>query len=53
MAQAIAAGELSGVDQGRAAVGNSVALDTFEPHRSDRWAEAVERARAWRKVAAG
>lgn len=52
MAQAIAAGELSGVDQGRAAVGNSVALDTFEPHRSDRWAEAVERSRAWRHVAA-
>jgi rhamnulokinase len=53
MAQAIAAGELSGVEEGRAAVGNSVVIDTYEPHKSDRWAEAVERARSWGGVTAG
>jgi hypothetical protein len=53
MAQAIAAGELEGIEQGRAAVGKSAVMATYEPHPSDRWVEAVERARAWSKVAAG
>jgi rhamnulokinase len=53
MAQAIAAGELAGVAEGRAAVGNSVVMETYEPRTSHRWAEAVERAGAWSKVAAG
>jgi rhamnulokinase len=47
MAQAVAVGELAGVEQGRAAVGNSVVLDNCEPRSGDRWAEAVPRARSW------
>jgi rhamnulokinase len=53
MAQAIAAGELASIEEGRGAVGNSVVIDTYEPHKSDRWAEAVERARSWGGVSAG
>lgn len=53
MAQAIAAGELEGIAEGRAAVGNSVVMDAYEPHRSDRWAEAFDRAQGWRKPPAG
>jgi rhamnulokinase len=53
MAQAIAAGELAGVEEGRAAVGNSVVIDTCEPLQGDGWAEAAQRFRAWSEVAAG
>ncbi len=53
MAQAIAAGELAGIEEGRAAVGNSVVMATYEPRTSDRWAEAAERAQAWRRPPAG
>jgi len=52
MAQAIAAGELAGIEEGRAAVGRSVTLERYEPRPSDRWAEAVERAMALRAAAA-
>jgi rhamnulokinase len=53
MAQAVAAGELADIPQGRAAVGNSVTIDTYEPHPTERWTDAVERSRAWATVAAG
>jgi rhamnulokinase len=53
MAQAVAAGELAGIPQGRVAVGNSVTIDMYEPHPSERWIEAVERSRAWATVVAG
>ncbi len=53
MAQAIAADELAGIEEGRAAVGNSVVMATHEPRTSDRWAEAAERAQAWRRPPAG
>ncbi len=52
VAQAIAAGELAGIDDGRAAVGRSVTLDTYEPRQTDRWAEVAERALAMRTPAA-
>jgi rhamnulokinase len=50
MAQAIAAGELAGIEQGRGAVGNSAVLESYEPHPSDLWADAVDRARVWSLV---
>ena len=53
MAQAIAADELAGIEEGRAAVGNSVVMATHEPRTSDRWADAAERAQAWRRPPAG
>jgi rhamnulokinase len=53
MAQAIGSGELAGIAEGRAAVGNSVAMDTYEPRKGDGWPEAVERSLAWTRVAAG
>jgi rhamnulokinase len=53
MAQAIGSGELAGIAEGRTAVGNSVAMDTYEPRQSEGWTEAVERSLAWTRVAAG
>jgi rhamnulokinase len=53
MAQAIAAGELAGIEEGRAAVGDSALTDSYEPGSGDGWAEALQRSRAWSQVAAG
>lgn len=41
MVQAIAAGELSGVGEGRAAVAASVTRDTYEPRAGGAWDEAL------------
>ena len=53
MAQAIGSGELAGIEEGRSAVGNSVAMETYEPRRNEGWTDAVERSLAWARVAAG
>ena len=53
MAQAIGAGDLAGIAEGRTAVGNSVAMDTYEPRQSEGWTDAVERSLAWTRTAAG
>ena len=45
MVQAIAAGELSGVAEGRAAVGASVTREAYEPRSGGRWDEALARLR--------
>jgi rhamnulokinase len=53
MAQAIAAGELAGLTEGREAVGRSVELERFEPTAAGSgWPEAGERMASWRGVAA-
>lgn len=41
--QAIASGEIASHSEGRAVIRGSVALETFEPQETDRWAEAYER----------
>jgi len=43
MLQAIAAGDLASVEEGRAVVRASVELEAFEPRERDRWAEAFAR----------
>jgi rhamnulokinase len=45
MVQAIAAGQLSGVAEGRAAVAASVTRDTYEPRLTGPWDEALARLR--------
>ncbi|MBM3335187.1 rhamnulokinase, partial [Candidatus Sumerlaeota bacterium] len=41
--QAIASGDLSSVEEGRAVVRSSAQLEIFEPREPDRWAEAWQR----------
>jgi rhamnulokinase len=43
MVQAIATGELDGLESGRAAVAASVTLDTYEPRSGGAWEEALAR----------
>ena len=45
MLQAIATGELEGIEAGREAVAASIALDTYEPHSSAAWEDAMARLR--------
>jgi rhamnulokinase len=40
MLQAVAVGELENIADGRASVGKSLRLETYEPRREDGWAEA-------------
>lgn len=46
MVQAIAAGALAGVADGRAAIAASVTREIYEPHPTDAWDEGVARLRA-------
>jgi rhamnulokinase len=46
MVQAIATGELGDLRQGRAAIGESVSLERYEPAPEGAWAEAVARLRS-------
>jgi rhamnulokinase len=43
MVQAVAAGHLAGLAEGRAAIAQSVECSTFAPYRDDRWDEAFSR----------
>jgi rhamnulokinase len=43
MMQAVAVGELETIDAGRASIGESLQLVTYEPRRGDGWAEARAR----------
>jgi rhamnulokinase len=52
MMQAIATGELAGIVDGRAAVGASVDLRSYEPRPGGTWAEAVARQRSLEGAAA-
>jgi len=45
LVQAIAAGELNGLAEGRAAVAASVTLDTYEPQSGAAWDAALTRLR--------
>ena len=51
MVQAIAAGDLSGVAEGRAAVAASVTREIYEPRPTDAWDEGVARLRALTRAA--
>ncbi len=47
MLQAVATGHLSSVNQGRAAIAQSINCNEFTPHRSDAWDEAYSRFKAF------
>lgn len=46
MIQAVAAGHLSGIDQGRQAIAASIQLSIFDPHPSNAWEEGYQRFQA-------
>lgn len=46
MMQAVATGQVSNLDEGRAAIAQSIQCSTFAPHRNHRWDEAFARFRA-------